>query len=181
MSNVRKVGKNIKHVTFRELSWSFYQNLYQIHLPSFLATAESFFSSTRPKPMSSSSRSSRTWAASCDKQEEKKLKRETMRYLRNRGWFFLDARPQGPSHTRTSNLFTPTTTEVCHISEPQKLWIAALHFLNWRETEANNRQSTELQQDQRGQQRSQKNKSDRTWAKICWGLQEVGWRKAHNS
>lgn len=32
--------------------------------PSFLATAESFFSSTRANPMSSSSRSSRTWAAS---------------------------------------------------------------------------------------------------------------------
>uniref|UniRef100_A0A8C7F3D8 Astrocytic phosphoprotein PEA-15 n=6 Tax=Salmoninae TaxID=504568 RepID=A0A8C7F3D8_ONCKI len=33
-------------------------------LPSFLATERSFFSSTRPNPMSSSSRSSRTWAAS---------------------------------------------------------------------------------------------------------------------
>lgn len=37
--------------------------------PSFLATAESFFSSTRPNPMSSSSRSSRTWAASWTRRE----------------------------------------------------------------------------------------------------------------
>lgn len=33
-------------------------------LPSFLATAAPFFSSTRPNPMSSSSKSPRTWAAS---------------------------------------------------------------------------------------------------------------------
>lgn len=50
------------------------QCLHQPHLPSFLATAASFFSSTRPNPMSSSSRSSRTWAASCDRQQERRLK-----------------------------------------------------------------------------------------------------------
>lgn len=38
-------------------------------LPSFLATATSFFSSTRPNPISSSSRSSSTWAASCVNRE----------------------------------------------------------------------------------------------------------------
>jgi len=39
-------------------------------LPSFLATVLSFFESTRPNPMSSSSRSSSTWAASCRNSKE---------------------------------------------------------------------------------------------------------------
>lgn len=39
-------------------------------LPSFLATALSFFESTRPNPTSSSSRSSSTWAASCRNSKE---------------------------------------------------------------------------------------------------------------
>lgn len=74
----------LKNKTFRELSSSFRgpcigkTSLHQKGLPSFLATAESFFSSTRPNPMSSSSRSSRTWAASCDRQAEKKLKKDNV-------------------------------------------------------------------------------------------------------
>lgn len=54
---------------------------YRLLLPSFFATALSSFSSRRPTPISSSSNSSKTWAASCNTDElskKKKKKRITL-------------------------------------------------------------------------------------------------------
>lgn len=142
-------------------------------LPSFLATAWPFFSSTSPNPMSSSSRSSRTWAASWTETEGEEL-----------GGVQPHIRLICCSPHTSANLKLKHISSSIYISKPtafqspfqkQKLWIAALHFLKseW------NRSQQLTAWEEHGQQGFQKNKGGRTWANyVKWKrrCQQVWWK-----
>lgn len=82
-------------------------NCLQLYLPNFFATALSCFASMRPTPISSSSNSSRTWAASC-KTLHKIIKQFISSTQKRVGWWDSVFYSFGRLHYYTPTLlFTP--------------------------------------------------------------------------